>query len=81
MSEDKKKLEVVFAPGCFDEFDGTQEELDELMKQIMEMVENGTLEENSTPINLEDFDLEDFDLEDLNEDTNIKDINPGRKLH
>ena len=81
MSEDKKKLEVVFAPGCFDEFDGTQEELDELMKQIMEMVENGTLEENSTPIDLEDFDLEDFDLEDLNEDTNIKDINPGRKLH
>ena len=81
MSEDKKKLEVVFAPGCFDEFDGTQEELDELMKQIMEMAENGTLEENSTPINLEDFDLEDFDLEDLNEDTNIKDINPGRKLH
>jgi len=76
MSEDKKKLEVVFAPGCFDEFDGTQEELDELMKQIMEMAENGTLEENSTPI-----DLEDFDLEDLNEDTNIKDINPGRKLH
>ena len=29
-----KKIEVVFAPGCFDDFEGTQEELDELVAEI-----------------------------------------------
>ena len=35
MSE-KKTPTVVFAPGCFDHFDGTQEELDALVKDIQE---------------------------------------------
>jgi hypothetical protein len=46
----KKPLKVVFAPGCFDDFDGTQEELAELIAQIHEMNDNGTLEAESTPI-------------------------------
>jgi len=33
MSE-KKEFKIEFAPGCFDEFDGTQEELDELVAEI-----------------------------------------------
>ena len=28
---DKKPPEIVFAPGCFDNFEGTQEELQELI--------------------------------------------------
>lgn len=46
-NEENQDLEVVFAPGCFDEFDGTQEELDELIKGIMEAVQTGELFENS----------------------------------
>lgn len=38
---DKKKVE--FAPGCFDTFDGTQDELAELMAHITELVESGQL--------------------------------------
>ena len=53
MSEDKKKVEVVFAPGCFDNFDGTQEELDQLIKEIQEGAENGTLFEKSNPVSIE----------------------------
>jgi hypothetical protein len=34
MSDDKKKIHVEFAPGAFDSFDGTQEELDALMAEI-----------------------------------------------
>lgn len=34
------KLKIVFAPGSFDEFDGTQEELDELIKTITDFVES-----------------------------------------
>lgn len=59
------KLEVVFVPGCFDSFDGTQEELDALQKEIMEMFANKSKEEiefMSTKVESLD-DLDDEDLE------------------
>lgn len=34
------KYKIKFAPGSFDEFDGTQEELDELVKSVMEFIES-----------------------------------------
>ena len=34
-------MELVFAPGCFDTFEGTQEELDELVKEITESFTSG----------------------------------------
>ena len=45
-----KKPEIVFAPGCFDNFDGTQEELQELIASIHQMAEDGTLFDNSEPV-------------------------------
>jgi len=42
------KLKIEFAPGCFDNFDGTQEELDEIINEIRMMVDDGTFEEKST---------------------------------
>lgn len=64
---EKKKMEVVFAPGCFDHFDGTQEELDQLIKEIQEGAENGTLFEKSNPVTIEDLleDLSEEEVEDL----------------
>ena len=49
-----KKLKLVFAPGAFDNFDGTQEELDALIKEIEEGFADGSLFEKATPIDLED---------------------------
>jgi hypothetical protein len=49
-----KKIELVFAEGCFDGFDGTQEELAEMIADIRKMVESGTLLENSMPVSEED---------------------------
>jgi hypothetical protein len=40
-----KTIKVEFAPGCFDQFEGTQEELDELIKEIQGMFEGKTKEE------------------------------------
>jgi hypothetical protein len=37
------KLKVIFAEGCFDDFDGTQEELAEFIADIQNMANNGTL--------------------------------------
>ena len=54
MNDDKKKPEIIFAPGCFDNFDGTQEELQELIAQIHQMVNDDTLLENSEPLSPEE---------------------------
>lgn len=48
-----KKMTMHIMPGAFDNFDGTQEELDALMNDINRMVEDGTIFENSQPVDLE----------------------------
>lgn len=56
MSEPTKK-KLVFMPGCFDQFEGTQEELDDLVAEIQRLADSGELFENSVPIE----DLDDLD--------------------
>lgn len=51
---DNKKPQIVFAPGCFDDFDGTPEELAEFIQQLTEMAESGELFENAEPMTEED---------------------------
>jgi hypothetical protein len=50
-----KKLKIEFAPGCFDSFDGTQEELDELVAEIQRMAETGELFEKSNPLDIDEM--------------------------
>ena len=45
-----KEIKIEFAEGCFDNFDGTQEELAEFIADIQNMANNGTLFENSVPV-------------------------------
>ena len=47
---EKKPMKVTFAEGCFDDWDGTQEELDELVAQLTEMAESGELIEKAVPV-------------------------------
>ena len=54
--EETKELKIEFAPGCFDNFDGTQEELDSLIADIKNMITSGAIHENSTQLNEDDFD-------------------------
>ena len=51
--EEETPVKVVFVPGCFDEFDGTQEELDELVIEIQRMFESGELEANSREVDID----------------------------
>ena len=58
-------LKVQFAPGCFDEFEGTQEELDLLMAEIHSMFEGMTaedLEATSHAVDLEQLTESDPEL-------------------
>lgn len=59
-----KPLKIVFAEGCFDNFDGSQEELNELIAHIQEWADSGELLENAILINddIEDLDDEVLDL-------------------
>jgi len=49
-----KELKIVFAPGCFDDFEGTQEELDELIAEIKNMAERGEIDENARQLSKEE---------------------------
>lgn len=51
--DDKKPMKIVFAEGCFDDFEGTQEELDELVAQLTEMAASGELLEKATPVDVD----------------------------
>jgi len=84
---DEKKPEVVFAPGCFDSFDGTQEELDELVAEIQRLVDSGELFERSSPVDIDALDDDDLvllaealgvDLDEL-EDEFLGDDTPSKK--
>lgn len=71
------KPKIEFAPGAFDQFEGTQEELDQMILEITQMFENLTAEElaeRSRPMTEEEFDelpeevraqLMDFDPDNL----------------
>lgn len=54
MSENEKPLKVVFAPGCFDNLDMSQEELDEFVKMIQAKVEDGSIFTDSRPLDPDD---------------------------
>lgn len=43
MLDDGKKFKIVFEPGAFDGFEGTQEELDELVAEITRLAESGEI--------------------------------------
>lgn len=85
---EKKKPEIVFMPGCFDNFEGTQEELDEMIAEINRLLETGEFFEQSTLIEFDDL-VDEFteeELEYLSDSirvTDIKDVTHeyNKKLH
>jgi hypothetical protein len=58
---DKKKVKISFAPGAFDNWEGTQEELDEFIAELTRQIETGEIFENTD--NLEDIELDIDDIE------------------
>jgi hypothetical protein len=63
--EEMQEMELEFAPGCFDDFEGTQEELDLLIEHIKEAFRSGKFAEESRELTDEEF-------ESLNETTQLK---------
>jgi len=55
-----KEVKLVFAPGCFDSFEGDQSELDSLMAEIQAAFDTGELMGMSRPVDMETMDPEDL---------------------
>lgn len=53
------KVKIKFAEGCFDQFEGSQEELNDLMSEIVNMFENITPEdlEKAREVSLDELDI------------------------
>lgn len=63
---EEKKMKIEFAPGCFDSFEGTQEELDKMVAEIQDLFANKSREEleaMSRPISVDEL-LEDESISD-----------------
>jgi len=52
-AEECENIKIVFAPGAFDNFEGSQEELDEFIAEITRVIKSGEILERSRPL---DFD-------------------------
>jgi hypothetical protein len=50
-----EQMQLEFAPGCFDEFDGTQEELDEFIAELQRMFNSGEFAKQSRPVTEDSF--------------------------
>ena len=59
---EEKKIKVIFDPGAFDHFDGTQEELDEVVAEITRLAESGELLTAGRPIDWEEMDPEEAEM-------------------
>jgi hypothetical protein len=59
---EEKKIKIEFAPGAFDSFEGTQEELEELIAEITRMAESGDLFEKSRQVDIDELIEEDPEL-------------------
>lgn len=60
--EDMKELKIEFAPGCFDSFEGTQEELDEFIATITEMFRSGEAQKQARQLDLDELSDEDIEM-------------------
>lgn len=69
----KPKIKLSFAPTAFDNFEGTQEELDNLVRSIRQMVDSGEI--------FNGIDIEDDHLDELEYDRRINVNISNRTIH
>lgn len=74
--DSSKKLKIVFTPGCFDNLDMSQEEMDEFVKMLEDKVADGSIFDESRPLDPDD--PEDAELVERLEREMIE--NANRKL-
>ena len=62
MSKKNTPIQVVFAPGCFDDFQGTQEELDQFISDLKEAFESEEWQDQFAGMDIaDDSEVDDFE--------------------
>jgi hypothetical protein len=59
---DDGKVTIEFAPGCFDSFEGTQEELDQMISEITAMFASGEINDCARVVDIDDLIEEDPEM-------------------
>ena len=54
METQMSEMKIVFMEGCFDDFEGTQDELNELIADLNKQLQDGSLLLNAEPLSEED---------------------------
>ena len=73
------KLKITFVPGCFDSFDGTQDELESMIAEVTKMFETGDFS-SSNIVLLGENDLTEEEWDSL-EAQHTKYMPESRNLH
>ena len=68
---EEKEIRLSFEPGCFDEFEGTQEELDEFLEELKRQIASGEFFENADTYDIDELEIDDIIIENTS----------NRKLH
>ena len=79
----KKEMKIEFAPGAFDNFTGTQEELESLITDLKDMIQSGEFFEVSEEVDIDELlDSDDPEDQELAEKLLqfLDDDHPDRKL-
>ena len=58
-------MKLEFAPGCFDGFEGSQEELDAFIAELQRQIESGEFMENATPVDFDELDEDTLEALDV----------------
>lgn len=65
---EKKPLKIEFAPGCFDNFEGTQEELDEMIKEVTDFFNNNSMDDiKALSVPIDDLNIDSLTPEEQKE--------------
>jgi uncharacterized protein YjgD (DUF1641 family) len=75
---DDNKPKIRFMPGAFDAFEGTQEELDELIAEINQLAESGEIHKRAQPVDMDEiaesdqelFEILQSQIEQINDEEN-----------
>jgi len=83
MSVSKKEMKIEFAPGAFDNFSGTQEELEAFITELKNMIQSGEFFEVGEEVDIDEL-LDSDDPEDQELAAKLSqfldDDHPDRKL-
>jgi hypothetical protein len=77
----KKRINIVFAPGAFDNFEGSQEELDLLIEEIKQWIVSGEFFENSKQFSIDELETSEPVLEKKLKSLFFQSDSKNRTLH